>query len=371
MANAVYDLITERILTQLDKGVVPWRKPWGLQPGLMPMNGTNSREYKGINALMLGLSGYSDVRWMTYKQATERGAQVRKGEKSTPIIFWKQSQVQDTNDHGEPVTKAIPMLRYYAVFNVEQIDGLKLPKLAVQESTFNAITEAETIIANMPQRPSIDHDGRNRANYTPSHDSIHLPPQGAFETPDEYYSTLFHELGHSTGHESRLNRHGLEAGIAPFGSATYSKEELAAEFTACFLCHLSGITNTRDNSAAYIAGWASKLRRDRKLVLEGASQGQKAADFILGSYRSPGGACRIGAVIGREIERHLPGGCITMTMIEQPKQRIRINVGTSVKGVHTFDVTVEMVDATPEEVLAESDRLVVELDRKYPAPEVA
>lgn len=287
MTNKIYDMITDRILTQLDNGVVPWRKPWGLQPGLMPMNGTNSREYRGINALMLGLSGFSDVRWMTYKQAAERGAQVRKGEKATPIIFWKQSQVQDTNDASETVTKTIPMLRYYAVFNVEQIDGLKLPKLAAQENTFNAIAEAEAVIANMPQRPSIDHDGGNRAYYTPRLDSVHLPPQGAFEKPDEYYSTLFHELGHSTGHESRLNRHGMETGIAPFGSATYSKEELAAEFTACFLCHLSGITNTTDNSAAYIAGWASKLRSDRKLVLQGASQGQKAADFILGSCGSP------------------------------------------------------------------------------------
>ena len=194
----------------------------------MPMNGTNSREYKGINALMLGLSGFTDVRWMTYKQAAERGGQVREGEKSTPIIFWKQSQVQDTNDHGETVTKTIPMLRYYAVFNVEQIDGLKLPKLAVQENPFSAIREAEAVIANMPQRPSIDHDGRNRTYYTPIQDSIHLPPQSAFESPDEYYSTLFHELGHSTGHETRLNRHGMETGIAPFGSTSYSKEELAA-----------------------------------------------------------------------------------------------------------------------------------------------
>ena len=141
MANAVYDLITDRILTQLDNGVVPWRKPWGLQPGLMPMNGTTSREYKGINALFLGLSGYSDVRWMTYKQATERGGQVRKGEKSTPIIFWKQSEVQDTNDDHETTTKTIPMLRYFNVFNAEQIDGLKLPKLAVQETPFNAIEQ--------------------------------------------------------------------------------------------------------------------------------------------------------------------------------------------------------------------------------------
>ena len=244
------------------------------------MNGTTSRQYKGINALMLGLSGYGDVRWLTYKQAAERGGQVRRGEKSTPIIFWKQTQVEDTEKPGK--TKTIPMLRHFAVFNVEQIDGLKLPKLAVQENTINVIEQAEAVIANMPQRPSIDHDGRGRAYYSPTGDSIHLPPQNAFESPDEYYSTLFHELGHSTGHETRLNRHGMETGIAPFGSATYSKEELAAEFTACFLCHLSGITNTVDNSAAYIKGWASKLRSDRKLVLQGASQGQKAADFILG-----------------------------------------------------------------------------------------
>ncbi len=282
MTNKVYDLITDRILTQLDNGVVPWRKPWGLQPGLMPMNGTTSRAYKGINALLLGLSGYSDVRWMTYKQASERGGQVRKGEKSTPIIFWKQSEVQDTNDNGETTTKTIPMLRYFSVFNVEQIDGLKLHKLAVEETPFNAIEQAEAVVANMPQRPQISHDGGNRACYFLSRDSIHLPPQGAFESPDEYYSTLFHELGHSTGHESRLNRHGMETGIAPFGSATYSKEELAAEFAACFLCHVSGITNTTDNSAAYIAGWSRKLRSDRKLVLQGAGQGQKAADYILG-----------------------------------------------------------------------------------------
>ena len=151
MTNKVYDLITDRILAQLDNGVVPWRKPWGLQPGLMPMNATTSREYKGINALLLGLSGYSDVRWMTYKQAAERGGQVRKGEKSTPIIFWKQPQVEDTNDNGETTTKTIPMLRYFSVFNVEQIDDLKLPKLAVQETPFNAIEQAEAIVATMTE----------------------------------------------------------------------------------------------------------------------------------------------------------------------------------------------------------------------------
>jgi len=157
----------------------------------------------------------------------------------------------------------------------------------------------------MPQRPSIDHDGRNRAYYNPPADSIHLPPQSTFESPDEYYSTLFHEIGPSTGHESRLNRHGMETRIAPFGSATYSKEELAAEFTACFLCHLSGITNTTDNSDAYIAGWASKLRSDRKLVLQGASQGQKAADFILGNNRAPVATAGSPAASERSLEDKL------------------------------------------------------------------
>ena len=134
----------------------------------------------------------------------------------------------------------------------------------------------------MPNPPKIDHDGGDRAYYRPSNDTVHLPAMATFHSAEEYYSTKFHELAHSTGHESRLNRHGLETGIAPFGNAVYSKEELVAEFGAAFLCAKAGIDNTIDNSAAYIAGWCKAVRNDNRLVITAASQGQRASDYIVG-----------------------------------------------------------------------------------------
>ena len=138
------------------------------------------------------------------------------------------------------------------------------------------------IVEGMPNPPTIDHDGGDRAFYQPSTDSIHMPAVSSFEGAEEYHSTLFHELSHSTGHESRLNRHGMETGIAAFGSAVYSKEELAAEFGSAFLCARAGIQSTLDNSAAYIDGWRKALNADNRLVITAASQGQKASDYILG-----------------------------------------------------------------------------------------
>jgi len=144
------------------------------------------------------------------------------------------------------------------------------------------IEAADAIVASMPNRPPVTHDGGDKAYYIPRKDSVHLPPKEAFSGAGEYYATVLHELGHATGHESRLNRHGLETGIAPFGSPTYSREELAAEFASAFLCAEAGIENTIANSAAYIAGWAKAIKKDRRLVVQAASQGQKAADYILG-----------------------------------------------------------------------------------------
>jgi len=275
-----YDVIADRILASLDRGEVPWRKPWGLKPGIMPQSVTG-HEYSGINALVLGLSGYGDPRWLTFRKANELGGHVRKGEKSTPVVLWKPLQRETEDDSGEKITKTFWLLRYYSVFNVEQCEDLSLPAVAAPKP-FDQIEAAETIIASMPNKPSIAHDGGDRAYYVPATDSIHLPPHTAFDGAGEFYSTAFHELGHSTGHEKRLNRHGLETGIATFGSATYSREELAAEFASAFLCHESGIENTIDNSAAYISGWASVIRKDRRLVVQAAAQGQKAADYITG-----------------------------------------------------------------------------------------
>ncbi len=156
------------------------------------------------------------------------------------------------------------MLRYYLVWNVEQCEGLDLPALEHQQ--VDVIARAEAIVAAMPHSPKINFDGGDKAYYRPDNDSIHLPGRNSFDSAGEYYSTLFHELSHSTGHESRLNRQTLTE-VVPFGSETYSKEELVAEFGAAFLCAHSGIENTVNNSAAYIGGWLKKLRSDPKLAV--------------------------------------------------------------------------------------------------------
>ncbi len=283
MTNAntkAYEVIADRILESLDRGDVPWRKPWSLSPGMRPQS-VSGHIYTGINALILGLTPYTDPRWLTYKKAIELGGHVKRGERGTAIVFVKPLTVERQNQDGEIEERTIRFLRYYHVFNLEQCEGLDLPPIETAPREFDPIQAAEAIITGMPNAPSIAHDGGDRAYYVPTLDSVHLPPRAAFTEAGEYYSTAFHELGHATGHQSRLNRHELETGIAPFGSATYSREELAAEFCAAFLCAESGIESTLDNSAAYIQGWARAIRKDKRLVVVAASQGQKAADYIL------------------------------------------------------------------------------------------
>jgi antirestriction protein ArdC len=294
-SDRAYDVITQRILDALEQGEVPWRKPWSVQAGLRPQNAISKRPYSGINAFLLGWSGYTDPRWITFRAAKANGGSVRKGEKATPIVFYKRITRKCSPAHpgvvcghcdiGNPGVKSFGILKYFNVFNVEQIDGLDLEPIEAPDPAEapDPIEAAEAIIAAAPNPPSLDHAGGNQAYYIPAKDEVHLPPRESFGDAGEYYATVFHELGHATGHESRLNRHGLETGIAPFGSKIYSKEELAAEFASAFLCNTAGIENTIDNSAAYIAGWARALRQDKKIVVQAASQGQKAADYILGA----------------------------------------------------------------------------------------
>lgn len=267
----VYEIVTDKILESLDRGTVPWRKPWSAG---IPRNAASNRPYSGVNSILLGMSPYRDQRWLTYKQAAQLGGNVRKGERSSLITFWKQLKVADGKT--EESTKTIPMLRYFNVFNVDQCDGLNLEPL--QANDVEPIAAAQSIVDGMPSPPSISRDGGDRAYYVPSADSIHMPAVNNFNGAGEYHSTLFHELAHSTGHATRLDRESLET-PAPFGSPIYSKEELVAEFGAAFLCAQAGIDNTLDNSASYIAGWSKALRADKRLVITAASQGQKAADY--------------------------------------------------------------------------------------------
>ena len=194
------------------------------------------------------------------------------------MVFWKQHQVTDDRD-GEETTRTIPLLKYFHLFNIEQVDGLDLP--AVPTNHVEPIEAAQAIVDGMPNPPRIAHDGGNRAYYVPGTDRVYMPAMAAFNGAGEYHSTVFHELAHSTGHATRLNRESLKT-PAPFGSEVYSKEELTAEFGAAFLCAHAGIDGTVDNSSAYIAGWSRALRNDKRLVVTSASLGQKAADYIVG-----------------------------------------------------------------------------------------
>ena len=285
MNNDAYQVITDRIVAQLERGVVPWQKPWrgGEQ---MPRNLISGRDYRGVNVFLLHAMSYESPYWLTYKQASELGGHVKKGERACPVVFWKRLQVADMT---EPTgNKAIPFLRYYSEFNVAQSEDIPADKIPVQSVTKREhcpIAAAESIVAAMPKLPEIKHGG-GRACYSPSLDCVTMPVPERFQSGQDYYSVLFHELTHSTGHASRLNRKGIsgeEGEWSAFGSTPYAKEELVAEMGAAFLSGQAGIVErTLDNSAAYVQAWLARLKEDRRLIVQAAAAAQKAADFILG-----------------------------------------------------------------------------------------
>ena len=278
----VYQIITDQILEHLEKGNIPWKKPWTGSNGSLPRSLESGKVYRGINLFLLSCSDFESPYWLTFNQTKKKGGQVRKGEKGTPIVFFQWKEYKDKDDNGETVKKKRPILRFYVVFNIAQIDGIEAPKdEEAKDFGFNPIEEAEKVVHNMPNRPQITHN-EQRAYYRPSIDFVNMPKATSFAQNEEYYSTLFHELTHSTGHESRLNRSGITELVA-FGDETYSREELVAEFGATFLCGHAGIgPTTVENSAAYIQGWSKKIKSDPRLIVTAAAQGQKAADFILG-----------------------------------------------------------------------------------------
>lgn len=282
----VYEIVTKKIVDQLEQGVIPWCKPWAGGAAGMPRNFSSTKPYRGVNVFLLSVTaaaaGFSSPFWVTYKQAAELGGNVRKGEKSlTPVVFYKQIEKSQENSEGEIEARGYSLLRYTSVFNTDQCEGLKVPDLTGAPRHEHQIIEAaQAIVDGMPNRPEINVRTSARAFYSPGHDSVTVPELSQFEKAEMFYSTLFHELGHSTGHSSRVGRD-LAAGS--FGNHEYSKEELVAEFCASYLCGVCGIeSRTVNNSAAYISGWLSRLndKDSRKWVPWAASQAQKAADYI-------------------------------------------------------------------------------------------
>ena len=284
MSQKIYDLITDRIITLLEKGVIPWRKPWDAASGA-PRNLVSGKAYRGINAMLLCSLGFNSPWFVTFNQAKALGGAVKKGAHGFPVVFWKFLEASTAPEDDEEQAGGrdrVPLLRYYTVFNLEQTEGITAGKIpAAEPRHFDPIEACERIVAEMPQRPEIRHTTEARAYYRPSTDTVTMPLRESFHSAAEYFSTLAHELVHSTGAPSRLARKSLED-WAPFGTADYSREELVAEMGAGFLCAHAGIASaTLENSAAYIQNWLQVLKDDRRAVIVAAGQAQKAADFIL------------------------------------------------------------------------------------------
>jgi len=279
----LYQTVTDQIVAMLETGVVPWRSPiLGRSKAGHPRNLNTGKHYRGVNVFLLAFTsfakGYGSSYWLTFNQARERGGSVRKGEKSSMVVFWKQYETNDKQT-GEPVR--VPVLRYYNVFNAEQIDGIEIPDAVKFEPIdFQPIEAAEQLGDGYLDGPAVLHDGGQQAFYRPAADTVHMPEKTRFASVEHYYSTLFHELSHSTGHSSRLDRK-LDTDPKPFGSSDYGKEELVAEMSAAFLCSHAGIQPTViENQAAYVAGWLKQIKADKKLVISAAGQAQRAADWI-------------------------------------------------------------------------------------------
>lgn len=280
----VYQIITDRILEQLEQGIIPWHKPWtgGLDGAY---NYKTRKAYSVLNQMLLR---HADA-YLSWKQIQELGGKVKKGAKSEIVTFWKILPIEEEQEDGTKVKKNIPLLRYYPVFWIGDVDGIE--RKDEQRVAHDPVEEAEAIVntyMTSENHPKLERDSTSdRACYSPFLDRVICPEIGQFKEISEYYSTLFHELTHSTGHSSRLNR--LEK-TAFFGNEEYSKEELVAEIGAATLVNMAGLETAKsfNNSAAYIQGWSSKLRENKRMIVEASSKANKAVNYILGRKDSNG-----------------------------------------------------------------------------------
>ncbi len=280
MAKSVYEMVTERIISQLEKGIIPWRKPWtGIRSGAY--NRISKKSYSLLNQMLLKHEG----EYATYNQWESLGGHVRKGEKSEIVVFWKIQPIEETKEDGTKETKQVPILRYFNVFHISQVEGVE-PLTKDDLKSIEPIEKAESVLHDYWSREGIEvkHIGGDEAYYSPSRDLIRLPLFDQFTDANEYYSTAFHESIHSTMKESRCNRAEDRKGkIVAFGSEDYSKEELIAEIGSASLMNIIGIetSKTFQNSSAYIQGWLSKLRNDVKFIVSASSKAEKAVNYIL------------------------------------------------------------------------------------------
>ena len=281
MAKSVYEMVTERIISQLQNGIIPWQKPWtGIRSGAY--NRISKKPYSLLNQMILDHEG----EYATFKQWQDLGGHVRKGEKSEIVVFWKIQPVEEEKEDGTKEVKQIPLLRYYNVFHISQVDGVEPLKEEELHDT-EPIEKADQVLNDYWTRENItvEHVAGDKAYYSPTFDLIHLPLFEQFTNANEYYSTAFHESVHSTMKEKRCNRAEDRKGkLVAFGSSEYSKEELVAEIGSANLMNILGIESDKSfrNSTAYIQNWLSVLRNDVKFIVSASSKAEKAVDYILG-----------------------------------------------------------------------------------------
>lgn len=269
-----YEKIIARLIETIEQGTIFWRRPW-----TTPVNAVSGKPYRGINFLVLATSDFADPRYLTYRQAKEFGGHVKTGARGFPLIKWHFPDEEEMRRNPD----AKPFCRCFTVFNTAQCDNMvKLPELPSIER--NPIAEAQTMIENWSDKPRIEHGGYQAA-YNPILDMVRIPEMKKFCSPEAYYDTLFHEMIHSTGHYSRLDRD-----MSPrFEIEKYGLEELIAEIGAAMLCAEAGIDNSNivENNAAYLQSWLRAISADPSIIVRAAGGAAKAADMILGRGCDP------------------------------------------------------------------------------------
>ena len=277
MKKDIYEMVTDRIIEQLEKGVVAWQKPWtGVHDGAY--NRISNKPYSLLNQMLLSKTG----EYASFKQWTELGGHIRKGEKAEIVTFWKIQPIEEENEDGEKVTQQIPLLRYYNVFHISQVEGVEPKSIDLNE--LQPIEEAERIKIEYMKREHIKilEKVTDKAFYSPLLDYIQIPCKEQYQNIEEFYSTLFHEMTHSTGHKVRLDREDVKDCMYK-GDENYSKEELCAELGSAFLINKLGIESSKsfNNSTAYIQSWLRVLRNDKKFIISASSRAEKAVKYIL------------------------------------------------------------------------------------------
>ena len=286
MAVDVYGMVTERIINMLEQGTIPWHRSW-TGAGRWAVKRTTGKPYSLLNQLLLGEPG----EYLTFKQCKDEGGKIRKGAKSKLVVFWKMLESPMLDDQGHPVVdseghnvfKQFPYLQYSNVFHIRDCEGLEPKSYTDETREFDPIEKAEAVIVDYVKRSGVRfaQEDQGRAYYAPSQNRVVLPLKERFTSEAVYYATAFHELTHSTGHASRLNR--FSAGSAMFGSDSYSKEELVAELGSAAILHLLGIEtdDSVTNNAAYIQNWIQVLKNDKHMIVSAATKAGKAVDLII------------------------------------------------------------------------------------------